>query len=251
MDSTEQMPLDDKKDLAGIHDTAVRHGFVRKVYGILSFQLAGTTGIAALIMTYGMQWKKTNPALMPLLMACSVAVTIAMMCVFTCCPDTMRRSPTNFILLGLFTVAEAVMVGVICVQYTVQSVIVTLVVTAVVVFALSLFACQTKYDITGLLPYFIVASLVLCGFGFALSIAAWCGAAATGAFKTMNLVYAAGGALLFSGYIVLDTQLIVGGKHQRFRFCIDDYCMAAITIYIDIVQLFLFLLQMLGERERR
>ena len=75
--------------------------------------------------------------------------------------------------------------------------------------------------------------------------------------RPLYLVYAAGGALLFSGlfrpgrgavrscnacgkfwdkrtasfessdfegYIVLDTQMIVGGKHSRYRFTIDDYC---------------------------
>ena len=28
----------------------------------------------------------------------------------------------------------------------------------------------------------------------------------------------------FEGYIVLDTQMIVGGKHAKYRFTIDDYC---------------------------
>ena len=30
-----------------------------------------------------------------------------------------------------------------------------------------------------------------------------------------------------SGYIVLDTQMIVGGKHTKYRFCLDDYCFVA------------------------
>ena len=30
-----------------------------------------------------------------------------------------------------------------------------------------------------------------------------------------------------TGYIVLDTQMIVGGKHSTFRFTVDDYVMAA------------------------
>merc|ERR1719161_1133696 len=54
--------------------------------------------------------------------------------------------------------------------------------TAIVVFALSLFACQTKYDFTGFGPYFIVGTLVLLSFGFMLSIAGWLGLA-RGAFQ--------------------------------------------------------------------
>eukprot|EP00437_Effrenium_voratum_P022266 CAMPEP_0181409908 /NCGR_PEP_ID=MMETSP1110-20121109/7066_1 /TAXON_ID=174948 /ORGANISM="Symbiodinium sp., Strain CCMP421" /LENGTH=270 /DNA_ID=CAMNT_0023532439 /DNA_START=40 /DNA_END=853 /DNA_ORIENTATION=- len=248
MEMNEQTPLSGEgEELAGIHDTVVRHGFVRKVYGILSMQLIVTTAIAAGTMRYALQLRQTNPAAIPIVMTFSIAVTISTMLVFLCCPQTMRKSPTNYVLLSLFTVAESFMVGFICVQYTAQSVLVTFAVTSVVVVALSIFACQTKYDITGFMPYFLMATMVLFGFGFALSIAAMCGASQTGAFQTLNLVYAAGGALLFSGYIIMDTQLIVGGKHQRFRFCIDDYCMAAITIYLDIVQLFLFLLRLLGD----
>lgn len=70
--------------------------------------------------------------------------------------------------------------------------------------------------------------------------------------------------------------MIVGGKHAKYRFTIDDYCFdrasvflffwlgdfsfcggksmgrcqAAIAIYLDIVNLFLFLLQLFGERRR-
>ena len=32
-----------------------------------------------------------------------------------------------------------------------------------------------------------------------------------------NIVYASFGALFFSFYIILDTQLIIGGKHSKFR----------------------------------
>mmetsp|Transcript_48731 Transcript_48731/g.116003 ORF Transcript_48731/g.116003 Transcript_48731/m.116003 type:complete len:262 (+) Transcript_48731:51-836(+) len=237
-------------ELSGIADVAVRNGFVRKVYTILSAQLVVTTLVAGVISQTATELKRSNPGVVSLMMVFSTAMTIGIMLVFMCCPNTMRESPTNYVLLALFTLAEAIMVGFVCANYTVQSVVVAFGITALVVVSLTLFACQTKYDFTGLMPYFFVFSLVLCGLGLALSIAAMCGASQNGAFRSMYLMYAALGALLFSGYIVLDTQLIVGGKHARFRFTIDDYCMAAITIYMDIVQLFLFLLQMFGQRRR-
>lgn len=155
----------------------------------------------------------------------SAAATIGVMCVFMCCPQTMRQYPENYLLLAVFTVAEAVMVGVICAQYTVQSVVVAFGITAFVVFSLMLFACTTKHDFTGvggrwgpglgplagLLPYFFVATLVLCGLGFALCMASVFGASQTGGFRTacfacllrrfrtMYMLYAGFGALLFSG----------------------------------------------------
>eukprot|EP00437_Effrenium_voratum_P012533 CAMPEP_0181447316 /NCGR_PEP_ID=MMETSP1110-20121109/26557_1 /TAXON_ID=174948 /ORGANISM="Symbiodinium sp., Strain CCMP421" /LENGTH=261 /DNA_ID=CAMNT_0023571421 /DNA_START=50 /DNA_END=835 /DNA_ORIENTATION=+ len=235
-------------ELSGIADVAVRNGFVRKVYTILSAQLVVTTLVAGVISQTATELKRSNPGVVSLMMVFSTAMTIGIMLVFMCCPNTMRESPTNYVLLALFTLAEAIMVGFVCANYTVQSVVVAFGITALVVVSLTLFACQTKYDFTGLMPYFFVATIVLCGFGFAMSMASWFGASQTGGFRTMYMVYAAFGALLFSGYIVLDTQMIVGGKHSTFRFTVDDYVMAAIAIYLDIINLFLYILSLLGDR---
>merc|ERR1712107_934309 len=132
-------------------------------------------------------------------------------------------------------IAESVMVGFICIQYTQRSVLIALAITAIVVLSLTLFACQTSYDFTGMGPYLFCACMVMIAFGFVMMIASLAGVSDS-SMHGIRLVYAACGALLFSMYIVYDTQLIVGGKHGR-KFSIDDYAMAAISLYIDIVQL--------------
>merc|ERR1719401_1180121 len=174
-----------------------------------------------------------------------MVLTIGTMCIFCCAPHLVRKSPHNYIILLLFTLAESIVVGLISVRYTQESVILALGVTIVTVIALTIFACQTKYDFTGCGPYLCVGFLCLFMLGFFI----WLGSFfLTGpAFHTLRLMYAAGGALLFSCFIVYDTQLILGGSHKH-QFCIDDYCMAAISLYIDIIQLFLFLLRMFGQR---
>ena len=54
------------------------------------------------------------------------------------------------------------------------------------------------------------------------------------------------GALLFSAFIVHDTQLIVGGKKRQFDT--NDYVLGAMSLYMDIVNLFLaYLLRLFGE----
>lgn len=42
-----------------------------------------------------------------------------------------------------------------------------------------------------------------------------------------------------SGYIVLDTQLIIGGKNAQMEIGIDDYCLAGVP---DLVETFQFCL---------
>jgi len=56
------------------------------------------------------------------------------------------------------------------------------------------------------------------------------------------------GALLFSFYIVIDTQAIIGGKHRAGVFGEDEYIAAALNLYIDIVQLFMYILRLVGRK---
>lgn len=223
----------------------VRHGFIQKVFGIVGSQLLLTTFVAATVYRH---MKEVPPNLTMFLLFASMVVTIAIMCVFMCSPDTMRTPPKNYLLLGAFTVAESLLVGFICTAYTQESVLIALAITTIVVLALTLFACQTSYDFTGMGPYLFCGMMVLCGFSFILWIASMTGLAASSpAFQGVQLAYAAAGALLFSCYIVYDTQLIIGGKHSH-EFSVDDYIMAAISLYIDIIQLFLHLLRLFGQR---
>jgi len=54
------------------------------------------------------------------------------------------------------------------------------------------------------------------------------------------------GVLLFGMYLVIDTQLIIGqGRHS---LGIDDYVLGALILYIDIIMIFVYLLQLLGGR---
>lgn len=236
--------------LSGIADLEVRHGFAWKVYGILGVQLLLTTGLAWAVTTYGRVWIMTSPGTLQTLTVVSLFASMALMCVFICRPDTMRESPANYLVLFGFTVTESVVVGVASITYTTQSLLLAFGVTAVVVLALSVFALQTTYDITGFAPYFLVMMVVLMCFGLVVSLVGWAGLAPSPAFQTMRLLYAFLGVLIFCGFIVMDTQMIIGGRHKEHQFMVDEYAMAAIVLYVDIIQLFLFFLELLGDKRR-
>jgi FtsH-binding integral membrane protein len=55
---------------------------------------------------------------------------------------------------------------------------------------------------------------------------------------------------IFSMYLVYDTQIIVGGEHKSYQFDMDDYVLAALVIYLDIINLFILLLQLLNGGRR-
>ena len=109
--------------------------------------------------------------------------------------------------------------------------------TATVTVALTIYAFQTKYDFTaqgGLLSSFLTILIVFGLFNIIF-----------GASQLTQTVYAAFGALLFSAYLVYDTQLLVGGEHKQYQLSPDDYVFAAVVIYLDIINLFLYLLEFL------
>lgn len=63
--------------------------------------------------------------------------------------------------------------------------------------------------------------------------------------KVLNILYASIGALLFAFYIVFDTQLIIGGDH-KLSISPEEYIFAALNLYLDVVNLFLYILALVG-----
>lgn len=57
-------------------------------------------------------------------------------------------------------------------------------------------------------------------------------------------VYALLGSILFSMYIIYDTYMIAE------RLDPEDYIVAAIELYLDLINLFLYILQLLSDNRR-
>lgn len=58
--------------------------------------------------------------------------------------------------------------------------------------------------------------------------------------KVAHMIYGLMGAIIFSGYIVYDTNNLIK------RYTYDEYITAAIELYLDIVNIFIAFLQILG-----
>ena len=57
--------------------------------------------------------------------------------------------------------------------------------------------------------------------------------------------YSAVGAVIFSLYIIYDTQIMLGGNH-KYSLSPEEYIFAALNLYLDIINLFLYLLSIFG-----
>jgi modulator of FtsH protease len=104
---------------------------------------------------------------------------------------------------------------------------------------LSLYAVTSRRDFSAWGSFFMVGLVVLL---IASLINGFVGSAAGG------LWIAAIGVLIFAGLLVFDTwRLLRSGMYGQ-----DDYVLAAVSIYLDLLNMFLFILSLLtGGRDRR
>jgi len=213
-------------------DAALRKGFVRKVYGILTAQLLLTACVAAPMAAskHVRAMVLASPAMTYVALFGSLGLLFALFAY-------KERHPLNMQLLCAWTLMQAYSVGVVCAMYADAGagglVVQALFLTAFVFVGLTLFAWQSKIDFS-----FLGAGL---GAGLWLLLL-W------GLFGMMfgggGALYSLFGAGLFCGYVLFDTWLIMK------KLGCDDYILGAIMLYLDIVNLFLFILQLLGDGRR-
>jgi hypothetical protein len=169
----------------------------------------------------------------PWLMWVGFAGTIITIITLTCCGDMRRKFPHNFILLGIFTLAESLVLGILTAHFETKIVVMAIGVTAVVCVALTAFAFQTKIDFTVYYGAAYVFFIVLFMMGLVMMFVK---------MPILHMVYSCLGALLFSFFLLIDTQMIVGGS-RSLQISPEEYILAVITLYLDIIQLFLYILQ--------
>lgn len=59
-------------------------------------------------------------------------------------------------------------------------------------------------------------------------------------------------AILFAVYLAYDTRLIIGGKHQKKMYGQNDYIVAALSVYQDVISLFIRIVKLLdGNKKNR
>lgn len=240
MEPTELQPIIESRLLKNANEE-VRRGFVLKVYGLLSAQLLVSVGLAAPFQYMTSQWLIANVWLLFL----SSALTLSSVCIMACCKEA-QVFPLNYILLSIFTLSEGLFVGMFSANFTWQSVLGAAVITTAVVVLLTMYAATTTTDFTGVTPYVFAAVCVLLLFSFISMIFALCGIYCPALVMVYDLI----GVLVFVMYLVLDTQRILGdlGGHEH-QFTIDEYVFATMTLYLDIVNLFVHILRVLGDRK--
>jgi FtsH-binding integral membrane protein len=216
-----------------------RQKFITRVYSILWAQLMVTSifigccnQIQPLQKFMISDWGST------IVFPCFILMLV-LSCMLYCQQDLIRTCPGSGVYLTLFTGASTYILGYVGISTNPETLLLAGLSTLGIFSGLSLYAVQTKYDYTDKGGYLLASLLGLIIFGIFIPFTN---------LPILSIVYSSVGSIIFSFYIVYDTQLIVGGNHRSIMFHIDDYVLAAVSLYLDIINLFLMLLDLLNGR---
>ncbi|XP_054033465.1 protein lifeguard 2 [Dryobates pubescens] len=221
-------------------DSSVRRVFIRKVYGILLVQLLVTVAIVAFF-TFCEPVKgyiQTHSAWY----WASYAVFFVTYLILACCSGPRRYFPWNLILLSIFTLSMAYLTGMLSSYYNTKSVLLCLGITALVCLSVTIFSFQSKFDFTSYQGVLFVMLMVLLFGGLILAVllpyqyVPW-----------LQAIYALLGAIIFTMFLALDTQLLLGSR--RCSLSPEEYIFGALNIYLDIIYIFSFFLQFFGSSQ--
>lgn len=210
----------------------LRWSFIRKIYGIVSIQLLLTIIVASVVVT-------VHPishffATTSVGFAIYIVLVIAPFVVLCPLHSYYKRHPLNYFLLGLFTVTLAFPVGLTCAYTSGKVILEAVILTAVVVISLTLYtfwAARRGQDFNFLGPFLFGAIIVLLLFSV-IQIFFPLG-------KISVMIYGGLASIIFCGYIIYDTDNLI----KRYRY--DEYIWAAVALYLDVINLFLSVLNFL------
>ncbi|XP_059539504.1 protein lifeguard 4 [Myotis daubentonii] len=207
---------------ASVH---IRMAFLRKVYTILSLQVLLTTVTSAIFLYFESirTFVHESPALILVFAIGSLGSIFALIL-------NRHKHPLNLYLLFGFTLLEALSVACVVTFYDVYIILQAFVLTTAVFLGLTMYTLQSKKDFSKFGAGLFAVLWILCLSGI-LRLFFYS--------ETVELVVAAVGALLFCGFIIYDTHSLM------HRLSPEEYVLAAINLYLDIINLFLHLLRLL------
>lgn len=220
-------------------DKTTRQTFISKVYGTLWCQLF-LTSLYIGICNQNHQIQSFLKSLLGInLMYISFISLLILSCSLFCCFESIRKVPYNYLYVIFFTGFMIYSLGYVGIIYNTQSLLLSGISTTGIFSGLTLYAIQTKVDYTiyGNVMITLLFGLLFFGFiTFSFQI------------ELLRTFYSVGGAVIFSFYIVYDTQLIMGGVNRKIQYTTDDFAIASVNLYLDVVNIFLFILDILHGR---
>lgn len=168
------------------------------------------------------------------MMNLAMITTLALTLLMSFSTSLRRQAPLNQVILGVYTISQAFLIGLVTSFYDVHEVFYAVTLCSAIVFGLAMYAKTTKEDFT-IKGGMLISALMALSIGSLISIFY------RGEF--FNFILSVGGAAVFSCYIVYDLQMIMGSK--SLSISPEEYIFASLTLYVDIIRIFMELLKIM------
>lgn len=223
-----------------------------RVYAILSGQLLVTAGF---ITYFGLnpsvgQWMRQGGSAVPML-----SLGLSTIAWFLICGSVRarREAPIKWQLLTLFTLGESIAVGFISSFYRFSAVLSAMGATALATLAVSAYTIlnrNPKYDLSQWGAGLSSAGMIFLVYALVHLLEQF-GVLPAGFLPYRDTWFSLAGAVLFSFYLAYHTKLIVAGKYTKFQMNEKDYVFGAMSLYNDIINIFIYILRLIGEDDRK
>ncbi len=201
-----------------------RLAFLKKVYGLLTLSILVAAGAAWMTATNAIFYNFVAERFIMFVILEFVAIFFTMW--------ARKKEMLGLVALFTFTALTGIVAAPITMQYAGDTVINALLLTGIIFFGLTLYTITSKKDFSFMGGMLTVGLMVLI-FGGLLN--AFFFQSAWGSF-----MFSCVAVFLFSGFIIYDTFNIMR------RYPTDEYISATLALYLDILNLFLALLRILG-----
>ncbi|VAI37993.1 unnamed protein product [Triticum turgidum subsp. durum] len=209
-----------------IESPELRWAFIRKVYVIVSIQMLVTVAVAA-AMNLTDCVRNFFLSRTPAALVAFILILISPLLVMLPMVYFRQKHPVNLVFLGIFTVCVSLSVGLGCLTKRGPIIFEAAGMTLVVVVSLTAYtfwAARRGHDFEFLGPFLFAACVILMLYAIVIILFPM--------GKTAVLVYGCIAALIFSAFIIYDTDNLIK------RYTYDEYVAASITLYLDIINLF-------------
>lgn len=244
----EKSTTDAKEAMSAFLSRDSRNTFIVRVYSILSVQLVFTCAMIGVFQKFPalQRWMLFKGRFVPMLSLLMSSIT----CLIMASSVTARRtSPLKWKLLALFTLGESISVGFMSSFFSGRTVINALMSTAVATLTITLYTLlnpNPKHDLSQWGSGLLAAGMIFIVYGIIGAFSQF-GILPAGFLPYNEAIYSLLGVTLFSLYLAYHTRLIISGKNSKYQLNENDYVFGAMTLYNDIIDIFIFLLRLLNE----
>ena len=215
----------------------MRNKFIRKVFGILLILFLFTFGFIFLCQIEIIKnYLINHPFLCLILIGGAVIILCVSLIIMLCKPILMKEVPQNYIFLIINVIAMTALLICLTVFFEFEYILASVVLVIAICLGIFIISCFKRIDLKYIFILLIIALFLAFAYGILILF-----------YRNyyLDFLYCLIGAFIFSLFIIYDTQrLYYPNEAGEYAYDIDDYIWASLTLYLDIIRLFVEILKL-------